>query len=325
LSFDTNSTCCGANPRSEWPSARLNAWCLWTLPLGSWNVGRTENSQAADGDPLAPRWFPSLLALEIATARWPAKDTSGRELVWLGVTARPSAHWIARDRADPARRADCRSHAGDPSSGRTTPPVFQSVSFRQEHRLLGDAASRFWNHLSTEDDKILARMKIENFKRCLPQHYFNWPIDYPGTHNLPLCCDLGSTIPVSLPYAPSCADRRESFWYGVPRKAGCARRLRWPPVLKANPFRKAAPNLTVAIFLDGPPPTDALGSRRWREGRGDAPQNTRDLRPLQQWHREIQAQNPGRLESHGEQPAINRREPRIPTTPSLRWALRSDR
>jgi hypothetical protein len=40
--------------------------------------------------------------------------------------------------------------------------------------------SRFWNHLSTEDDKILARMKIENFKRCLPQHYFNWPIDYPG-------------------------------------------------------------------------------------------------------------------------------------------------
>jgi putative sugar O-methyltransferase len=40
--------------------------------------------------------------------------------------------------------------------------------------------SRFWNHLSIEDDKILARMKIENFKRCLPQHYFNWPIDSPG-------------------------------------------------------------------------------------------------------------------------------------------------
>lgn len=40
--------------------------------------------------------------------------------------------------------------------------------------------SRFWAHLSTEDDKILRQMKVENFKRCLPQHYFNWPIDYPG-------------------------------------------------------------------------------------------------------------------------------------------------
>ena len=40
--------------------------------------------------------------------------------------------------------------------------------------------SRFWNHLSTEDDKSLARMKIENFKRYLPQHYFNWPVDHPG-------------------------------------------------------------------------------------------------------------------------------------------------
>jgi uncharacterized protein (DUF1697 family) len=29
-------------------------------------------------------------------------------------------------------------------------------------------------------------------------------------------------------------------------------------VLKANPFPKAAPNHTVAIFLDKPPPTDAL-------------------------------------------------------------------
>jgi uncharacterized protein (DUF1697 family) len=29
-------------------------------------------------------------------------------------------------------------------------------------------------------------------------------------------------------------------------------------VLKANPFPQAAPNRTVAIFLDAPPPTDAL-------------------------------------------------------------------
>ena len=29
-------------------------------------------------------------------------------------------------------------------------------------------------------------------------------------------------------------------------------------VLKANPFPKAAPNFTVVIFLDEPPPADAL-------------------------------------------------------------------
>src|SRR5258705_12790631 len=28
LSFDTNSTCCGANPGSDWRSAALIAWCL---------------------------------------------------------------------------------------------------------------------------------------------------------------------------------------------------------------------------------------------------------------------------------------------------------
>jgi hypothetical protein len=34
-------------------------------------------------------------------------------------------------RADPACRSECRSHTGDASSGRTAPPIFQSVSFRQ--------------------------------------------------------------------------------------------------------------------------------------------------------------------------------------------------
>src|SRR6266436_433965 len=33
--------------------------------------------QPADGDPLALGWVPSLPALEIAIARWPAKDTGG--------------------------------------------------------------------------------------------------------------------------------------------------------------------------------------------------------------------------------------------------------
>src|SRR2546425_4970091 len=38
--------------------------------------------------------------------------------------------------ADPACRSDCRSHAGNASSGRTAPPIFQSVSIRQGQRRL---------------------------------------------------------------------------------------------------------------------------------------------------------------------------------------------
>src|SRR5207302_1407092 len=37
----------------------------------------------------------------------------------------------AQGRADPACRSDCRLHAGDASAGRTAPPIFHSVSFRQ--------------------------------------------------------------------------------------------------------------------------------------------------------------------------------------------------
>src|SRR5271156_586647 len=44
------------------------------LLSGSSSARCAENPQAGDGDPLAPRRFPSLLALEITTARWPAGD-----------------------------------------------------------------------------------------------------------------------------------------------------------------------------------------------------------------------------------------------------------
>src|SRR6266478_5402949 len=54
---------------------RLVFTALYRVAPGS--IGRTENSQAADGDPLAPRWVPSLLGLEITRARRPAKDTGG--------------------------------------------------------------------------------------------------------------------------------------------------------------------------------------------------------------------------------------------------------
>src|SRR5437016_3496464 len=50
----------------------------WSLSAVSWRIGCADNSQAGDGDPLASRWFPRLLALEIPDARWTADDSSRR-------------------------------------------------------------------------------------------------------------------------------------------------------------------------------------------------------------------------------------------------------
>src|SRR3979490_1514102 len=49
----------------------------WALSSGSRGAGCPEDCKARDVDELAPRRLPSLLALEIPTARWPAED-SGR-------------------------------------------------------------------------------------------------------------------------------------------------------------------------------------------------------------------------------------------------------
>src|SRR5258708_3354077 len=68
-------------------------------------IGRTENSQAADGDPLALRWVPSLLALEITTARWPAKDTGGHSPAHSRHERREPA---LGSTADPRRTAQAR-------------------------------------------------------------------------------------------------------------------------------------------------------------------------------------------------------------------------
>src|SRR3981081_3225293 len=85
------------------------------LATGSRGAGRPEDYKAGDADALAPRWFPSLLALEIPTARWPAEDT-GRHLLShsrderrkhaLGRTAdtRRTAQARQRCRADHGRK-----------------------------------------------------------------------------------------------------------------------------------------------------------------------------------------------------------------------------
>src|SRR2546423_1587102 len=70
--------CCAAGPESGWPSAQSTPDICGPLSACSRRIGRAENSQARDGDPLASRWVPSLLALEITAAWWPARDTSRR-------------------------------------------------------------------------------------------------------------------------------------------------------------------------------------------------------------------------------------------------------
>src|SRR5271167_3350802 len=52
------------------------------VSVGTGRSGRFENRQAGDRDPLASCRLPSVLALEIETARWPSKDPAGN----------PSAH-----------------------------------------------------------------------------------------------------------------------------------------------------------------------------------------------------------------------------------------
>jgi len=48
------------------------------VSAGTWRPGRFEDRQAGDRDPLASCRLPSVLALEIKTARWPSKDPAGK-------------------------------------------------------------------------------------------------------------------------------------------------------------------------------------------------------------------------------------------------------
>ena len=130
--FASRSTCSGASRQSEWPSATSIVWCLSGCIGWFRNASGIGGDQPRNGDPLAPRRLPSLLALEIKTARWPAKDTGGdspahsrdehREPA-LGRTADPrrTAQARHRCRADHGRKVhgesigDHRRRAGGPS------------------------------------------------------------------------------------------------------------------------------------------------------------------------------------------------------------------
>src|SRR6266545_2213587 len=85
-----------------------------------------------------PRHMPQfLLAVQPRRAPAPTKKSSRAK---FRVARMPrDSHRVAsctaaslhKDAPIPAYHPDCRSHAGDASSGRTAPPIFQSVGFRQ--------------------------------------------------------------------------------------------------------------------------------------------------------------------------------------------------
>ena len=64
-------------PEASGPQQHRPAVACWALSPGSRGAGRSEDYKAGDAAALAPRRLPSLLALEIPTARWSADDTGG--------------------------------------------------------------------------------------------------------------------------------------------------------------------------------------------------------------------------------------------------------
>ena len=78
----------------------------------------------------AHRFDPTRLSRPCCCVRRAASSPSAQFL--SKILQRGSHAPIAvQGRADPACGPDCRSHAGDAGSGRTAPPIFQGVSFRQ--------------------------------------------------------------------------------------------------------------------------------------------------------------------------------------------------
>src|SRR5262245_28754970 len=68
-------------PEALGPQQHRPAVACWPLSPGSWGAARSEDHKAGDAAALAPRWVPSLLALEIPTAGWPAVGTGRHSLL----------------------------------------------------------------------------------------------------------------------------------------------------------------------------------------------------------------------------------------------------
>ena len=65
--FASRSMCSGASPQRDRPSTTPIVWCSSGCIGWFRQCSGVGDRQAGDGDPLAPRWLPSVLALEIQT------------------------------------------------------------------------------------------------------------------------------------------------------------------------------------------------------------------------------------------------------------------
>ena len=100
------------------------------ISFGPRYSGRSDNHQAGDADPLAPRWVSTVLAVEIETSRWPAKDRTGGSAAHsrdeccesvLGGTADPRRTPQARHRCGADDGRQIHNSGGDdlhPKDGR---------------------------------------------------------------------------------------------------------------------------------------------------------------------------------------------------------------
>src|ERR1035438_2000274 len=74
----------GASPPAQYRAAQVteegdsqqyrSAGICGVVSFGLRYFERSDNHQAGDADPLAPCWVSTVLAVEIETSRWPAKD-----------------------------------------------------------------------------------------------------------------------------------------------------------------------------------------------------------------------------------------------------------
>jgi hypothetical protein len=83
-------------------------------------------SDCSGREPLALRWVPSLLALEIRTARWPAKDTGGNSPAHsrhaqVRVDLRPTSKGAGFPTPVPAEAGSVPSHEGLGADNRDGP------------------------------------------------------------------------------------------------------------------------------------------------------------------------------------------------------------
>ncbi len=78
-------------------------------------------------------------------------------------------------------------------------------------------------------------------------------------------------------------------YFGKPVSVAVRTAAEMLAVVRANPFPRAEPKHTYAIFLDERPPRDALERAVGQTDREDGAWQSGDLRPLRQWHGPLKA------------------------------------